>query len=41
MVKNEFGKENIDKINMRINDIKFRLGEARFEEVMTVLREEY
>jgi len=41
MVRNEFGKENIDKIKMRINDIKFRLGEVRFEEVMTVLREEY
>jgi len=41
LVRNEFGKENIDKIKMRINDIKFRLGEARFDEVMTVLREEY
>lgn len=31
LVKNDFSKDNIDKIKMRINDIKFRLGEERFE----------
>lgn len=40
LVRNEFSKENLDKIKMRINDIKFRLGEKRFDEVMQTLREE-
>ena len=37
LVKNEFSKDNIDKIKMRINDIKFRLGTERF----LVLENEY
>jgi tetratricopeptide (TPR) repeat protein len=40
LVKNEFSKENLNKIQMRINDIKYRLGEEKFEEVMEILREE-
>lgn len=40
LVKNEFSKDNIDKIKMRINDIKFRLGEERFGRLMQILSED-
>lgn len=40
LVKNEFSKDNIDKIKMRINDIKFRLGEDRFDDLMEKFKEE-
>lgn len=31
LVKDEFSKENLDKIQVRINDIKFRIGQDRFD----------
>lgn len=37
LVKNEFSKDNIDKIKMRINDIKFRIGPEQF----SVIEDEY
>ncbi|MBR1908182.1 hypothetical protein IJ818_04515 [bacterium] len=37
LVKNEFSKDNINKIEMRINDIKFRLGHDKF----AVIENEY
>ena len=30
LVKNDFSKDNISKIEMRINDIKFRIGADKF-----------
>lgn len=40
LVKNDFSKDNINKIQMRINDIKFRLGVERFENLMQIMRRE-
>lgn len=40
LVKNDFSKDNINKIQMRINDIKFRLGVERFEGLMQIMRRE-
>lgn len=40
LVKNDFSKENLDKIQMRINDIKFRMGVERFEKLVGSLRKE-
>jgi len=40
LVKNDFSKDNVDKIQIRINDIKFRLGEDAFANVIDTLREE-
>lgn len=40
LVKNDFSKDNIDKIQMRINDIKFRMGVEKFEHYSESLREE-
>ena len=37
LVKNDFSKDNINKIEMRINDIKFRLGTDKF----SVIENEY
>lgn len=37
LAKNDFSKDNINKIEMRINDIKFRLGHDKF----TVIENEY
>lgn len=37
LVEDKFSKENIDKINLRINDIKFRLGDEIFENTMKIL----
>lgn len=31
LVKDEFSKDNLDKIQVRINDIKFRIGADKFE----------
>lgn len=39
LVQNDFSKDNIDKIKMRLNDIKFRLGEDRFENLVSMLKE--
>lgn len=40
LVSSEFSKENVDKIKMRINDIKFRMGEKIFDEAMKKISEE-
>lgn len=37
LVKNDFSKDNISKIEMRINDIKFRIGAEKF----AVIQNEY
>lgn len=39
LVKNEFSKDNLDKIKMRINDIKFRMGEEGFAQAMEKIGE--
>ncbi len=33
IAKNEFSKENLNKIEMRINDIKFRIGTQKFNQL--------
>ena len=38
LVQNEFSRDNLDKINMRINDIKFRIGVDKFEELEKEIR---
>lgn len=40
LVKNDFSKDNLDKIQMRINDIKFRMGVEKFEHYSKSLNEE-
>lgn len=40
LAKNSFSQDNINKINIRINDIKFRLGPEKFEELMEIIREQ-
>lgn len=40
LVRNSFSKDNLDKIQIRINDIKFRLGDDSFEKVMNAIREQ-
>jgi len=37
LVRNDFSKDNINKIEMRINDIKYRLGTEKF----SVIENEY
>jgi len=37
--QNSFSQDNLNKINIRINDIKFRLGVKVFEELVELIRE--
>lgn len=37
LAKNSFGQENINKIKIRINDIKFKIGVERFEELSNII----
>lgn len=40
LAENNFSKDNLNKINIRINDIKFRLGVERFEELTETIRKQ-
>lgn len=40
LAENSFSRDNINKINIRINDIKFRIGADRFEELAEIIREQ-
>ena len=40
LAQNDFSADNINKINIRINDIKFRIGVEKFEKVVEIIREE-
>lgn len=35
IAKNDFSRDNLSKIQMRIDDIKFRIGTARFQQIET------
>lgn len=37
LAKNNFSQDNISKINVRINDIKFRLGVEKFEDLVEII----
>lgn len=39
LAKNSFSQENINKIKVRINDIKFKLGAEKFEELSSIIKE--
>jgi tetratricopeptide (TPR) repeat protein len=39
LANKNFSKDNIDKINIRINDIKFRMGVDRFDKLAEIIRE--
>lgn len=39
LAKNSFGQENINKIKVRINDIKFKVGAEKFDELTEIIRE--
>lgn len=40
LAKNSFSQENINKIKVRINDIKFKLGVERFNELAEIIKSE-
>jgi len=40
LAKADFSQDNINKINVRINDIKFRLGVEKFENLAEIIREQ-
>jgi len=33
-------KDNIDKINVRINDIKFKMGVEKYDNLVDIIREQ-
>lgn len=37
LAKDNLSQDNIDKINLRINDIKFRLGVGKFDELVDII----
>lgn len=39
LAKTALSQENIDKINIRINDIKFKLGVEKFEKLVEIIRQ--
>lgn len=39
LAQNSFSQDNLNKINIRVNDIKFRLGAKVFEELVELIRE--
>ena len=39
LAKTGLSQENIDKINVRINDIKFKLGVEKFENLVEIIRQ--
>lgn len=39
LAKNSFGQENINKIKVRINDIKFKIGAEKFDELTEIIKE--
>ena len=38
LAQNDFSQDNLNKINIRINDIKFRIGVEQFENVVEIIR---
>lgn len=40
LAENNFSRDNLNKINVRINDIKFRLGVEKFEELSETIRKQ-
>lgn len=40
LAQNEFSQDNINKINSRINDIKFKLGVEKFENLVEIIRKQ-
>lgn len=40
LAQNNFSRDNINKINIRVNDVKFRIGAERFDKLVEVIREE-
>lgn len=40
LANDSFSKDNIDKINLRINDIKFRLGVEKFENLVEIIKQQ-
>lgn len=40
LAQNSFSQDNINKINIRINDIKFRLGVEKFENIVEIIKEQ-
>lgn len=40
LAQNGFSQDNINKINIRINDIKFRLGVEKFENIVEIIKEQ-
>lgn len=40
LAQNKFSKDNIKKINVRINDIKFRIGVERFDKLVDIINEQ-
>lgn len=38
LAQDNFSKDNINKINLRINDIKFRIGVEKFENLLDVIK---
>lgn len=40
LAKNNLSQENIYKINVRINDVKFRLGEVKFNSLLEIIYEQ-
>jgi len=40
LAKNNFSQDNINKINVRINDIKFRMGVEKFENLVKIIEEQ-
>lgn len=40
LAQNNFSQDNINKINIRINDIKFKLGVEKFENLIEIIRKQ-
>jgi tetratricopeptide (TPR) repeat protein len=40
LAKNSFSQENINKIKVRINDIKFKIGAEKFDELTEIIKSE-
>ena len=40
IAKNDFSRDNLSKIQMRIDDIKFRIGTATFQKIETEFKNE-
>lgn len=40
LAQNDFSQDNINKINSRINDIKFKIGVEKFENLVELIREQ-